>query len=144
MAHDSEVVCKWPSALSVSEVLGGIWFVTHLNVNVGSDARINLLHGEQSSDLLPFLQGPRVPIRLNIEQLEAETCQTNHVGRLLWDYDFNVWNLIPHVLVFYQASTLFFYTNKKVYKSKLCYIAVNAFRTFSRCEDVSTNLPRSS
>jgi len=47
---------------------------------MGSDARINTLHWEQTSDLLPFLQGPGVTVRLNVKQLEAETCQTDYVG----------------------------------------------------------------
>lgn len=59
-----------------SEVLGGVGLVTHLDVDVRSDPWVDTLHGEQGPNPLALLHHPRVTVRLDVEQLKAQTFPT--------------------------------------------------------------------
>lgn len=76
---------------SSSEVLCWIWSVTHLNMNMRRDSRINPLHWEHATNPLPFLQSPRVTVRLNIEQTEAETSSA-HVNAIIDGIAVTIWS----------------------------------------------------
>lgn len=54
----------------------GVALVAHLDMNVGRDPGINLLHGEHEPDPLSFPHRPTHSVRTNVEQFKAQACHT--------------------------------------------------------------------
>lgn len=59
-----------------SEVWTGVTFVAHLDVDVWCDSSVDLLHGQHGAEWLALRHGTSGFNRLNVEQLEAQTCKT--------------------------------------------------------------------